>query len=209
MPILLQCPKCGKSHQLHDELAGRQVRCQCGIALTVPTPATEPAAETVPEEHPDEAETARFREAWIEKRQKTRRMEARIGLIAMIYGAVMVPAFLAFELYRLSQTGLGFWDVLIPWWLMRPCFTAGIAWGGVLMRKEDKRGLEFIGLCSGLLLLFPFWSLFAMGPPTVRTHGLAYYLGQVAISAVIYCVPVYVAYWCWKLKADHESLETF
>ncbi len=207
MPIPLRCPRCNRKYHLQDELAGSTTRCECGIALTVPDPTAEPSAEALSDEESDEAQTARLREVWLEKRRRIRSVEARVGLIALIYGAVMATAFLAFEAYRLSQTGLGFWSIVIPWWLMRPCFTAGIAWGGVRMRKQDEHGLEYAGLCSGLLLLFPFWNLFAAGPSTVRMHGLYGYLVQVAVSVVVYCVPVYLIYWCWKLKTDRESLE--
>ena len=210
MPISLRCPKCCKPCQFGEQMAGRRVRCECGITMTVPKPAVEAveaAAEAASQQRAEEAETDRLRQQWIENRREARRMAARIGLIATVYGAVTAPAFLALELYGVSQTGLGILEIIFPWWLMRPFFAAGIAGGGVLMRKGDKRGLEFIGLCSGLLLLFPFWELFATGPQMARAHGLAYYLGQVLFSVVIYSVPAYAVYWCWKLKTKVESPE--
>ena len=36
MPISLQCPNCGASYQLKDEMAGKRVKCRCGSAIQVP-----------------------------------------------------------------------------------------------------------------------------------------------------------------------------
>lgn len=36
MPIAVRCPHCGRGYNARDELAGRQVKCQCGQVLSVP-----------------------------------------------------------------------------------------------------------------------------------------------------------------------------
>ena len=37
--IPFQCPACGKTHSVKDEMAGRQARCACGTLVQVPQPA--------------------------------------------------------------------------------------------------------------------------------------------------------------------------
>lgn len=39
MTISVQCPECGKSYQLRDELAGQQAKCKCGAVVAIPQPA--------------------------------------------------------------------------------------------------------------------------------------------------------------------------
>lgn len=45
MAISIQCPQCGKSYNLRDDLAGKRVKCKCGQALAVPQPAASEAYE--------------------------------------------------------------------------------------------------------------------------------------------------------------------
>jgi len=39
MAISIQCPQCGKSYNLRDDLAGKRVKCKCGQAFVAPEPA--------------------------------------------------------------------------------------------------------------------------------------------------------------------------
>lgn len=131
--------------------------------------------------------------------------ENAVGWVTAAYGAIAAPAFLAVELVDFSRTGLGLLDVLVPWWTLRTFLAVGIATGGVLILRGDKRGLEYVGLCSGLLCLFPFWTLFAMGPSTVMSRGLGSYLGQLLLSAVIYSIPLGTTLWCWRQKCKNAG----
>ena len=47
MPISIQCPQCGKTYKLRDDLAGKRAKCKFGQTLVVPeaAPAPEPAAD--------------------------------------------------------------------------------------------------------------------------------------------------------------------
>ena len=44
MSIVIKCTGCGKAYKVRDDLAGKRVKCKCGQAMVVPTPA--PAAES-------------------------------------------------------------------------------------------------------------------------------------------------------------------
>jgi len=57
MPILLQCPKCGKMFRARDELAGRQTQCKCGTLIPIPAPASgaQPAPDAPPAASPKPA----------------------------------------------------------------------------------------------------------------------------------------------------------
>jgi hypothetical protein len=48
MPINLACTACGARYQLQEHLAGRSVRCKCGLVLAVPSPGKAPATAAPP-----------------------------------------------------------------------------------------------------------------------------------------------------------------
>jgi len=187
MAISLECPTCGKAYQLQEDMAGRRAKCPCGEVLRVPAPAT-PSTVSDGGRHP------------VRRRIRIDQWGVRVAWVTTLYGVVAALGFLTVEVVGFSRTGFGFWDMVLPWWSVRIWLAGGVAGGGVLMLKNDKRGLEYAGLCSGVLCLFPFWTLFARGPSTVMTYGLGTYLGQLLFSIAVYSIPLGVTIWCWRQK---------
>ncbi|MGH7222377.1 MAG: hypothetical protein ACRELF_04055, partial [Gemmataceae bacterium] len=81
MPVNLICPKCGKSYALRDEMAGKHVRCSCGVTLSVPSSTV--SAVRPPEVQPPSG----YPPAHAMKRSSMPLLLAGVGLVLlMVFG---------------------------------------------------------------------------------------------------------------------------
>ncbi len=102
MPISISCPQCGKTYQLHDELAGKRAKCKCGQTFVVPEPVEElPSASDPPsdrlEQKPLDRTTSSSAPIGLPPKQKDKRKPLRIVVIAVeLVAAVLAIAMVVY-----------------------------------------------------------------------------------------------------------------
>jgi hypothetical protein len=220
MPISLQCPGCGKSYRLRDDLAGKRVKCSCGTETTVPAPGAEaagssnefqldeeprqPVAPQTPPHAPRKDATGGASSAadGLPRRRKRRdpaseKWRIPIGLLSIGYGSVAALVIL--------YLGLREWPAGLIGTVTRTTLAVLIAVGGVLILKRHQHGPACAGLCCVFLCFFRLWYMLILLLGALSTGQLIGFLLALILTVVLYAIPVLITVWCLKQETGKKE----
>lgn len=235
MTISLQCPACGKHHDLRDALAGKRVKCRCGEVITVaasapespdsfeedwiaealgqPFAATPPPVEPAPDDSspapPPEPpqERANERELPERRRQETPNEAQRRRTVGAL--CVLYGIVMTFGFGAISYIGSFGIFGLFGWVKLlafaQPFLAVMIAAGGVMILKNDPRGPTCAGLSCLILCFFPAFTVVRAVSLSLLAGHLGKFLLLVLYAAVVYSIPVFVTIWCLKEEAAAQG----
>jgi hypothetical protein len=207
MPIVLQCPNCGKHYSLPDDTAGRHAKCRCGQVIEVPraasekpdsTPAesTDPiAAETPPPEtgdQPPPSDAASTPPPGLDRSAELpmfKRVTQRgvVGVLSVLYGGVMALVCLfSFRLIGLF-------------------FAALIAVGGVLILRRHRHGPACAGIASGIFCFFPLVGAVSQAFSLLSAVRPGPLIALVTHAVLVYTIPVLIVIWTIREETAAES----
>ena len=224
MPILLQCPGCGKGYRLRDELAGKRVKCSCGTETTVPSAGAEaaassnefqleeelrqPVAPQKPPHAPQKAAAGKAPSATdsLPRRRKRRdpaseKWRTAIGLLSIAYGSIAALVIL--------YLGLREWPSGIYSTVSQTTLAVLIAVGGVLILKRHQHGPACAGLCCVFLCFFRLWYMLIVLLGALSTGQLLGFLLFLILTVVLYAIPVVITVWCLKQEIGKEQYPEF
>ena len=224
MPISLQCPGCGKSYRLRDDLAGKRVKCSCGTETTVPAPGAEaagssnefqldeeprqPVAPPTPAHAPQKVTAGGASSAAdsLPRRRKRRdpaseKWRTAIGVLSIAYGSIAAPVIL--------YLGLQEWPTGLVSTATRTTLAVLIAVGGVLILKRHQHGPACAGLCCVFLCFFRLGYMLILLLGALSAGQLIGFLLALILTVVLYAIPVLITVWCLKQETGKKEYPEF